>query len=171
MYSVRETTGTPCIDCDCRLENPLTIVYGHHMDDGSVFVDFARHNDGDFVTNHRAIYVYLCEADWRIGLDAAAVDIVNVNRETLETEFDNPLEFDSSVRGVVEESDLVLKLPQDLFYLYAFSTRSYQTGNSRMVMYAIEKGMAHEDRDVRLRGARGDVCRHRAALHQRRRCR
>ncbi|MBE6471582.1 MAG: class B sortase, partial [Coriobacteriaceae bacterium] len=40
--------GTPYIDCDCSLEGPLTIVYGHHMDDGSVFADFARFSDRDY---------------------------------------------------------------------------------------------------------------------------
>lgn len=69
-----------------------------------------------------------------------AVDIVNASRETLRTEFDDRADFDSYAREAVEESDLVLEPLQGLNRLYAFSTCSYQTGNSRTVVYAIEKG-------------------------------
>ena len=132
--------GTPYIDCDCSLEGPLTIVYGHHMDDGSVFADFARFSDRDYAVDHREVIVYVREGNRRVELDTVAVDIVNASRETLRTEFDDRADFDSYAREAVEESDLVLEPPQDLNHLYAFSTCSYQTGNSRTVVYAIEKG-------------------------------
>lgn len=131
--------GTPYVDCDCSLEGPLTTVYGHHMDDGSVFADFARYSDRDYAVGHGEIIVYLREGDRRIELDIVAVDIVNANRETLRTEFDDPSDFDSYARAAVGESDLVLESPQELPHLYAFSTCSYQTGNSRTVVYAVEK--------------------------------
>lgn len=50
--------GTPYIDCDCSLEGPFTIVYGHHMDDGSVFADFAGYSDPTYAENHGVIYLY-----------------------------------------------------------------------------------------------------------------
>ena len=58
--------GTPYIDCDCSLEGPLTIVYGHHMDDGSVFADFARFSDRDYAMGHREIVVYLREGNRKV---------------------------------------------------------------------------------------------------------
>ena len=132
--------GTPYIDCDCSLAGPLTIVYGHHMDDGSVFADFARYSDRDFAAGNRDIYVYVRDGDRRIELEAVAVDIVNANRETLRTEFDDLKEFEAYARETVDESDLVFGLPVEVRHLYAFSTCSYQTGNSRTVVYAMEKG-------------------------------
>lgn len=132
--------GTPYIDCDCSLEGPFTVVYGHHMDDGSVFADFARFGDRDYAADHREIVVYMREGDRRVELDAVAVDVVNASRETLRTGFDDRDEFEAYAREAIEESDLVLESPQDLHRLYAFSTCSYQTGNSRTVVYAIEKG-------------------------------
>ncbi|MBQ3339962.1 MAG: class B sortase [Atopobiaceae bacterium] len=134
--------GTPYIDCDCSLAGPLTIVYGHHMDDGSVFADFARFSDRDYAIGHREIVVYVRDGDRVVELETVAVDVVNATRETLRTEFEERADFDSYVREAVEESDLVLEPPQDLRHLYAFSTCSYQTGNSRTVVYAIEKGGA-----------------------------
>lgn len=132
--------GTPYIDCDCSLAGPLTIVYGHHMDDGSVFADFARYSDRDFAAGSRDIYVYVREGDRRIELEAVAVDIVNANRETLRTEFDDQEEFEAYAREAIGESDLVLDVPVEVRHLYAFSTCSYQTGNSRTVVYAMERG-------------------------------
>ena len=110
------------------------------MDDGSVFADFARFSDRDYAVDHREVIVYVREGDRRVELDTVAVDIVNASRETLRTEFDDRADFDSYAREAVEESDLVLEPLQDLNHLYAFSTCSYQTGNSRTVVYAIEKG-------------------------------
>ena len=134
--------GTPYIDCDCSLVGPLTIAYGHHMDDGSVFADFARYSDRDYAMSHREIVVYLREGNRIVELDAVAVDIVNANRETLRTKFDDQDEFEAYEREAVGASDLVLESPRGLPHLYAFSTCSYQTGNSRTVVYAIEKGGA-----------------------------
>ena len=134
--------GTPYIDCDCSLAGPLTIVYGHHMDDGSVFADFARFSDRDYSIGHREIVVYVRDGNRVVELDTVAVDVVNANRETLRTEFEGSDDFGSYARSAVEESDLVLESPKDLRHLYAFSTCSYQTGNSRTVVYAIEKGGA-----------------------------
>ncbi|MBQ9042236.1 MAG: class B sortase [Eggerthellaceae bacterium] len=131
--------GTPYIDCDCSLGGPLTIIYGHHMDDGGVFADFARFSDRDYAMGHREIVVYLREGNRKVELDTIAVDIVNANRETLRAEFDDQDEFEAYARKAIEESDLVLESPQDVGRLYAFSTCSYQTGNSRTVVYAIEK--------------------------------
>lgn len=132
--------GTPYIDCDCSLAGPLTVVYGHHMDDGSVFADFARYSDRDYASGNRDIYVYVREGDSRIELEAVAVDIVNANRETLRTEFEDQAGFEAYALEAVGESDLVLSSPAEVRHLYAFSTCSYQTGNSRTVVYAMEKG-------------------------------
>jgi sortase B len=134
--------GTPYIDCDCSLAGPLTIVYGHHMDDGSVFADFARFSDRDYAIGHREIVVYVRDGDRAVELETVAVDVVNANRETLRTEFEDPEECASYARAAIGDSDLVLESPEDLHHLYAFSTCSYQTGNSRTVVYAIEKGGA-----------------------------
>ena len=130
--------GTPYIDCDCSLGGPLTVVYGHHMDDGSVFADFASFSDRDYAMGHREVIVYMREGDRKVELDAVAVDIVNGNRETLRTAFDDQDEFEAYAHEAIGGSDLVLCMPVEIRHLYAFSTCSYQTGNSRTVVYATE---------------------------------
>ena len=80
------------------------------------------------------------DGDRAVELETVAVDVVNANRETLRTEFEGPEECASYARAAIGESDLVLESPEGLHHLYAFSTCSYQTGNSRTVVYAIEKG-------------------------------
>ena len=161
--------GTPYIDCDCSLEGPLTIVYGHHMDDGSVFADFARFSDRDYAVDHREVIVYVREGDRRVELETVAVDVVNANRETLRTEFEERADFDSYVREAVEESDLVLEPPQDLTTF----TRSPRARTRRATRAPSctqsRKGVAYEDRDVRPRCAHGDMRGHRMVLHARQR--
>lgn len=77
--------GTPYIDCDCSLEGPFTIVYGHHMDDGSVFADFASFSDESYAREHQMINLYTRADNQRHELRVAAIDVVNASYETLQT--------------------------------------------------------------------------------------
>ena len=81
--------GTPYIDCDCSLEGPFTIVYGHHMDDGSVFADFASFSDESYAREHQMINLYTRADNQRHELRVAAIDVVNASYETLQTEFED----------------------------------------------------------------------------------
>lgn len=48
--------GTPYIDCECSIESPFVMVYGHHMSDGSAFADFASFIDEAYACCHKQIY-------------------------------------------------------------------------------------------------------------------
>lgn len=132
--------GTPYIDCDCSLEGPFTIVYGHHMDDGSVFADFASFSDSGYAEEHETIYLCTRADDRRHDLKAVAVNVVNASYESPQTEFKDAEAFKSYAGSCFDESEAVLEKPADIDHLYAFATCSYETWNSRTVVYAIEKG-------------------------------
>lgn len=132
--------GTPYIDCDCSLEGPFTVVYGHHMNDGSVFADFAGYSDPAYAQEHRTIYLYTRADDKRHELRAIAANVVNASRETLQTEFEDREAFDGYVGSCLAASETVLEEPEGISHLYAFATCSYETWNSRTVVYAIEGG-------------------------------
>lgn len=129
--------GTPYIDCDCSLEGPFTIVYGHHMDDGSVFADFAGYSDVGYAEDHSVIDLYTREDDQRHELKVVAVDVVNASYETLQTEFKNEKEFAEYASACLAQSDIVFERQTDVDHLYAFATCSYETWNSRTVVYAV----------------------------------
>ena len=129
--------GTPFIDCECALDSPFVMVYGHHMSDGTVFADFAKFADRDYAKEHEAIYVYTRSGNERHELEVKAVDVVNANRETLRTSFGTDEERVAYLNGSVAKSDLVLGGDALIGEaLWAFATCSYQTSNSRTVVYA-----------------------------------
>lgn len=132
--------GTPYIDCDCSLGGPFTIIYGHHMDDGSVFADFAGYSDGGYAEEHGTIYLYTRGDNRRHELRVVAVDVVNASYETLQTEFKTVDEFAEYASRSLAQSDVVLEEQASVTHLYAFATCSYETWNSRTVIYAIEIG-------------------------------
>ena len=129
--------GTPFIDCECAVDSPFAVVYGHHMSDGTVFADFAKFADRDYAKEHEVIYVYTRSGNELHELEVKAVDVVNANRETLRTSFGTDEERVAYLNGSIAKSDLVLggdALTGEA--LWAFATCSYQTSNSRTVVYA-----------------------------------
>ena len=128
--------GTPYIDCDCTPESPFVVVYGHHMSDGSVFADFADFIDRDYAESHKAIYIYTRHDNERIELEINAVDVVNANRELIRTTFNDDDDRKSYLKESIDKSDLVLDSDFSNQSVWGFATCSYQTPNSRTVVFA-----------------------------------
>lgn len=123
--------GTPYIDCECSLDSPFVMAYGHHMSDGSAFADFASFVDEEYARIHKQIIVYERTGEIH-DLDIVAVDVVNASRENLK--FPRKEEFDERIAAC----DLILQNAIGSSKLWAFATCSYQTWNSRTVVYAID---------------------------------
>lgn len=122
--------GTPYIDCECSLDSPFVMIYGHHMSDGSAFADFASFIDEAYVREHSEIILYQREGD-TLHLKSIAIDVVNASRERLK--INQELAPAERIAG----ADLVLQQPEGVGQLFAFATCSYQTANSRTVIYAL----------------------------------
>lgn len=121
--------GTPYIDCECSLVSPFVMVYGHHMSDGSAFADFASFIDEAYARDHDEIILYQRDGE-TLHLAPIAVDIVNASRERLSIDQDlTPIER-------IADSDLILDGAGEACQLFAFTTCSYQTWNSRTIVYA-----------------------------------
>lgn len=122
--------GTPYIDCECSLDMPFVMVYGHHMSDGSAFADFASFIDEAYAREHDEIILYQREGE-TLHLAPIAVDVVNASRERLR--------LDQSIAPAerIADSDLVIGEPEDTIRIFAFTTCSYQTRNSRTTVYAV----------------------------------
>ena len=106
--------GTPYIDCECTIDSRFVMVYGHHMSDGTAFAEFA-----DYKRSGDTLELMVC-----------AVDIVNASRERLVIDQEEGLE------EIIGTPDLQLADTSDASQLFAFTTCSYQTRNSRTVVYA-----------------------------------
>lgn len=123
--------GTPYIDSECSLDSPFVMVYGHHMSDGSAFADFASFIDESYALEHGEIILYQREGE-TLHLAPIAVDVVNASRESL------VIDQDLAPAERIADSDMILELPEAAERLFAFATCSYQTANSRTVIYALE---------------------------------
>lgn len=121
--------GTPYIDCECSIDSRFVMVYGHHMSDGSVFADFASYIDKRHAREHDEIIVYKRSGEV-LNLHPVAVDIVNASCESFV--IDQGVDFGRLISG----SDLVLDVSCRESQLFAFVTCSYQTWNSRTIVYA-----------------------------------
>lgn len=122
--------GTPYIDCECTIDSRFVMVYGHHMSDGSAFADFASFIDPGYASEHPRIIVYKRDGEV-LDLAPIAVDVVNASRETL------VIDQEADFEGMVSGSDLLISNPDKGSQLFAFTTCSYQTRNSRTTVFAM----------------------------------
>lgn len=134
----RSAWGAPCIDAGCAqgAGSPLVIVYGHHMSDGTMFAPLAQYSSRDFAEGHRTIRVYTREKE--IELEVFAVDVVDASSEGKRTDFADAAELDAYLGDKLSRCEVVLEEPADVEQAWAFVTCSYQTSNSRTVVYAKE---------------------------------
>lgn len=121
--------GTPYIDCECSIDSRFVMVYGHHMSDGSAFADFANYIDENYAREHDRIIVYKRTGEV-LELRPVAADVVNASTETL------VIDHERDFREIIEGADLKLSDPAEDGQLFAFTTCSYQTRNSRTTLYA-----------------------------------
>lgn len=137
----RGSYGTPYLDWECSPDSPFSIVYGHHMDDGTVFADFARFSDRGYAEAHRTILVLTRLDGGAHELRVVAADVVDADDERVRVSFESDEERTTFLSERISRSDLVLEKPDLLdAKVWAFATCSYQTSNSRTVVYAIEDG-------------------------------
>lgn len=125
-------TGTPFIDSECTLESPIVYIYGHHMNDGTSFAPLANY----VYTTHQEAYptiMFEIRDKERFDLRVVAVDILNADIEKLV--IDQSERFDD----VIADCDYVLGNVATAKQLFAFCTCSYQTANSRTIVYAVRE--------------------------------
>lgn len=120
--------GTPYIDCDCTLQSPFVMVYGHHMSDGSVFADFASYSNETYACEHQKVLLYTREYG-DMELEVFAVDVLNASNTKLKIE-------GMTADTITTSADLIINKPEGPTQVFAFATCSYQTWNSRTVVYA-----------------------------------
>ena len=123
--------GTPYIDADCTEGSLLVPIYGHNMSDGSVFADFAKYSEEDYARSHSRIFLHT-RTGGTYELSVIAVDVVDASAETACPSFDDP----GAIADWIGKSDLVLHEHYGSSKVFAFTTCSYQTANSRTVVYA-----------------------------------
>ena len=106
------------------------------MSDGTMFAPLAQYSSRGFAEGHRTIRVFTREQ--AIELEVFAVDVVNANSEGKRADFADAAELDAYLGDKLSRCEVVLEEPADVKQAWAFVTCSYQTSNSRTVIYAKE---------------------------------
>lgn len=57
FYKSYSFSGTPFLDANCTMDSQHWVVYGHHMNNGTMFADLVDFRDSDFRGTHSTIYV------------------------------------------------------------------------------------------------------------------
>ena len=106
------------------------------MSDGTMFAPLAQYSSRGFAEGHRSILVFT--RDKEIELEVFAVDVVDASSEGKRTGFADAAALDSYLGDKLSRCEVVLEEPADVAQAWAFVTCSYQTSNSRTVVYARE---------------------------------
>ena len=117
------------------------IVYGHHMNDGSMFSPFADFGDADTFNGHRTVYVFTPAANYQ--LTTFSIVHCAADDPLAQTAFASEQERQAYVQDKVDRSVVtVAGLPSaaDMKHTFAFSTCDNLASNGRWVLFAYESG-------------------------------
>jgi len=103
-----------------------------------VFADFASFSDEAYAREHSRIIIYKRSGE-TLELKIFAVDIVDANNERIR------IDKSETISEMTENVDLLLDQPSEAAQLFAFATCSYQTSNTRTVVYATLKQTINAD--------------------------
>ncbi len=140
MYGNASFYGCPYLDSACEdfggIDGRAPIVYGHHLINGTMFSDFSKFSDRAYAEAHRQILLMTPEENRELRV--VAVNVVDADYETIQTGFGNAPDLNAYYAQKFAESEVVLETPDRAQRIYAFVCCSYQTDNSRTIVYAID---------------------------------
>lgn len=97
---------------DLEFEDPNTIVYGHNMNNGSMFASLHRFEDADFFHKHRKIIIYTEEEIHHYEIFAA---FVHSNEHVLYGyDFYDPFDFDRFLSDIYAHKEDGANIDRDL---------------------------------------------------------
>ena len=134
-YKRPNVFGAPYLDRQCHSDfsSPNTIIYGHHMSDGSMFSAFARFSDEDFAKTHMRIALATPQGDRTLYVKL--VDVVDAESFEKQAFFSDANQFAQWYLDAAEESEVVLDPNAPRSPIVTFCTCSYgQFDNQRTLV-------------------------------------
>lgn len=134
--------GAPYLTWECAegglLHSPNALVFGHHLQDGTMFSKLSGFIDVSYLNEHTPIQIQTPTE--KANLTVLAVDRVNANRETVRIEFDTASDHATWLASVTAASDSNL-ISEGFDFgsvenVVTLCTCSYSTwGNERTLLY------------------------------------
>ena len=132
--------GVPYLDADCAetglLHSPNAVVFGHHMNDGSMFAAFADYStDKSFATEHARILVQTPTE--RRAVECRFAQIVDGTSRAKRTSFASSAEHALWYGNQLASASTVLDADSRPSEVITFCTCSYNYfSNERTLVYA-----------------------------------
>lgn len=141
--------GVPYVQENCELGiSDNSIIYGHHMDDGSMFADLCKYESEDFYKEHKTIHFDTMDGFGEYEIVAAFKTVAYSNDGFpyfLFVNADKPEDFDDFISKCKElalyDTGVTAEYGDKLI---TFSTCEYSRDNGRMVIVAKKTASAPE---------------------------
>lgn len=136
----RSFYGCPYVDSGCLatggIDSPFVVVYGHHLVNGEMFSDFAKMTDQGYAEAHPAVLVDTPRG--RRTLRVLGARAIDADEEGIRIGFATVPEAAAYAASELEGADSLLSPPSGGGRVWLFVTCSYQTDNSRTLVFAEE---------------------------------
>ena len=110
-----------------------SIIYGHHMKNGSMFAALKGYKKQDFFDGHKT--GYLITQDAAYSIDFFAGHVANVEENVWQLDFDDAADFDNWIKSLKEVSAFKSDIePQYGDRIFTLSTCSYEFDDARFVL-------------------------------------
>lgn len=134
------TGGTIFLDAGNKSDfsDKNNALYGHHMNDGSMFAAIAKWTNQDEFEGHRTVYVLTPTMNYR--LETFSIVLTNGSDEIVKTNFDTAEDFaeyiqDKVDRNVVEVNDFTANV-SSISKIFMLVTCEYSNYDGRECVYA-----------------------------------
>lgn len=137
VYGNYNSYGVPYLDAECKegMESDNVVILGHHMNDDSMFSDFANYSDPAYAQEHSVIRLQTPEK--KLTLTVRAVDVISGSSLTKRTSFLDISDYLSWYTECLEDADVVLDAVHSPSQNFTFVTCSYNVfRNGRTLVYA-----------------------------------
>lgn len=128
------SSGSIFMDSGCKpdLSDINTIIYGHHMKNGSMFAMLHQYVDQSYYDDHKVMWYLTPQHTYRLDVIAGYVGeskSVAYSNFTTQKELDSYLEFARSASTFTPDA-----FPADIKHIFILSTCAYEHENARYVV-------------------------------------
>lgn len=129
--------GTLFVDClnQKNFADPNTIIYGHHMNDGSMFAKLVDYAYQDYYDKHPVMYLNTPKYNYRIELFAGYVTSADALDTTYRISFTDDNEYNNVIDQIIAQSKFTSDVkPEPGDKILTLSTCTYEYDNARFVV-------------------------------------
>ena len=141
IYGNYSAYGVPYLDADCvsaEVSAFNAIIYGHHMDNGSMFSDIAEYSNENFAKDHP--FIYLQSPTVKQKLAVSFVEIIDAASTPKAIRYESAEAFQDWFEEHFASAAVGLEAPEEPNYAITFCTCSYhEFNNERTLVVCVPK--------------------------------